>query len=396
MVHMNRKRLIPWLANFFIPLAGMSTDIYLPSLPAIQQHFMTTPQFVQLTVTAFALSMGLMQFIAGPLSDAFGRKKLFLVAIFMQISGVFAVLLSPTIEWMVVSRFFQGIGAAFLIVPARAILNDTFDGLALKKQFNYITISFAMGPVIAPFLGGYIQRDFGWRANFVFILGYALIALMLILFVYRETIKVRHTFQIRLFWDNYKTIAERRIFLVSSLFAACMIAPSALFNVAGPFIIQVAMQRSPVFFGHMALLIGLSWFLGNVTNRLLIHVSPHLKITVGLVLVVIASSVMWSLSKSDIFTPLSFLLPLCVAVFVSGGLFSIMVADCLMMFKALAASANAFLFGIVWIGFSLFSVLAGFLKGASLAPMAVTLLVLNLVCWTLFAAVLWLERHCLQ
>ena len=172
MPDMNMKpRLITFLANFFVPLAGISTDIYLPSLPAMAHHFLVSKAFVQITVTTYGVGMGLMQFIAGPVSDALGRKKLFIGALLTQIIAILVILNAQSIILIIVMRLFQGVGAAFLIVPARAILNDCFSGEQLKKQFNYITISFAMGPILGPFIGSYLQQYFDWHACFIFFTG---------------------------------------------------------------------------------------------------------------------------------------------------------------------------------------------------------------------------------
>ena len=70
-----------FLAHYFITVAGISTDIYLPSLPAISHAFTASKTMVQLTVTAFMLAMGLLQFIAGPICDAVGRKKMLVFAL---------------------------------------------------------------------------------------------------------------------------------------------------------------------------------------------------------------------------------------------------------------------------------------------------------------------------
>jgi MFS transporter, DHA1 family, multidrug resistance protein len=84
-----KKNLYAILVNIIIPLAGISTDIYLPSLPAISDHFKTNNAMTQLTVTFFILAFGFSQFIAGPVADAFGRKKLLLSAAVVQFDILF-------------------------------------------------------------------------------------------------------------------------------------------------------------------------------------------------------------------------------------------------------------------------------------------------------------------
>lgn len=125
---------IAFFVNFTIPLGGMSTDIYLPSLPAMAKYFNTSSTEVQLTVTLFALGLAIGQVLTGPISDALGRKKIYLLGIILQLASVLYILLSTTVLSLIIVRFIQGFGAALMMVPARAMLNDVFEGAALKNN----------------------------------------------------------------------------------------------------------------------------------------------------------------------------------------------------------------------------------------------------------------------
>lgn len=57
----------------------MIIDMYLPALPAIQQQFNTSTSSIQLTLSFAMIGLALGQFIFGPLSDVFGRKKIALI-----------------------------------------------------------------------------------------------------------------------------------------------------------------------------------------------------------------------------------------------------------------------------------------------------------------------------
>ena len=52
-----------------------------------------------------------------------------------------------------------------------------------------------------------------------------------------------------------------------------------LFTVAGPFLIQTEMHYTAIAFGKMALILGLCWFLGTMTNRFLLNISMEKKIS---------------------------------------------------------------------------------------------------------------------
>lgn len=389
----DRKLFFAILANIFIPLAGISTDIYLPSLPALTLHFAVAKAMVQYTVTSFAIGMGVMQLVAGPVCDALGRKKLLLVSAVIQIVAVLLILFAPSMTWMIVYRFIQGSAAAFMIVPARAILNDVFDGDALKKQYNYATISFALGPILGPFIGGYLQHYFGWRANFIFILCYAFITLLLVVFVYHETIAQKRRFSVLHLWHNYCEVCKNRLFVVSCIFTACLFGYTAFFNVSGPFLIEVTLGKTPVAFGHIALVIGVAWFSGNVLNRLLFAMNNTLKVCVGLAVMCFAALIMLGFGLGGYISVSLFVVPMFFMVMMSGGVFSMFTGECLSMFRELAASANAFFFGCVWIAFSIFSYIAAVTKSHTLVPIGSALFGESVLCVAIFYVVYRMQRR---
>jgi multidrug resistance protein len=375
-----QKKLFAIMANFIVPIAGMSTDIYMPSLPGMSAYFDVSKTSVQLTVTFYVLALGIFQLIAGPISDAYGRKKLLLLAVVIQIFSIVGILISPSIHWLIAFRFMQGAGAGLMIVPARAMLNDIFSGPELKKQFNYMAMSFALGPIVAPFLGGYIEHYIGWKANFGFILIYGLLAFLLLVIVYRETIAETYPFSIRHLWENYHTILGNKFFVFNAVFISCLMGYSALFNVTGPFIVQVLMKKSAITYGHVALTIGVAWLLGNTTNRILFNYDKHLKsyIGLGLTLLTIVMFVVFANIEHSI--QLSVLMPpVFITILLSGFLFGLYVGECLTIFTKLAASANACLFGIIWISYAAYTFAATFLKAHSLLPLALMYMVTALL-----------------
>ena len=97
----SKKRFFAILVYIIIPLGGVSTDIYLPSLPAISAHFHAIKTLAQLTVTAYVMALGLAQLFAGPISDALGRKKPLIIAVVVQLLSVVAIIFSQSIYWMI-------------------------------------------------------------------------------------------------------------------------------------------------------------------------------------------------------------------------------------------------------------------------------------------------------
>lgn len=74
---------------------------------------------------------------------------------------------APTIEAMTALRFGQGIGGAAGIVVGRAVIVDLHRGVELSRAYSTLSAIGALGPVIAPVLGGGLLAVAPWR--FVFI-----------------------------------------------------------------------------------------------------------------------------------------------------------------------------------------------------------------------------------
>lgn len=367
------------IANLLVPLAGMSTDIYLPSLPHMTQAFAVSPALVQLTMTFFVTAMGLGQYLAGPVSDAIGRKGLILASLIIQFITIFFIINAPSINVMIAMRAIQGLACAFMLVPARALLNDNFEGDELKKRFNSLTISFALAPIIAPFIGGYCEHYFGWQASFYFLLFYVVALLILVCFT-KETIKVKRRFSLLHLIYNYSIIMRNKLYMYRTLFLSLLFGYTALSSILGPFIFQDSLGLKPVEYGYVALSFGLAWFLGNVTNRILFNVNQTIKVMTSLITQMIMIMILIIFSYFKLITVISFLIPLFIIIFCAAVIFPIFVSECLSQFPDLAASSNAFLFATTWIAFGVYTFYATKLSYQTVMPLALTYLFVNCLC----------------
>jgi DHA1 family bicyclomycin/chloramphenicol resistance-like MFS transporter len=62
------------LLTALVAFGAISTDLYLPSLPAIGRAFASDTAEVQLTLSVFLVGFAFSQVVYGPLSDRFGRR----------------------------------------------------------------------------------------------------------------------------------------------------------------------------------------------------------------------------------------------------------------------------------------------------------------------------------
>ena len=170
-----------------VPLTGATIDIYVPSLPAITAHFGVPAQLVQWTIPSYLIGYSLAQLFCGAFSDAWGRRALLIIGIVLYTGASLLAASASSISMLILMRFVQGLGVAAPGVLARAIASDSFDSERLPQVTNYITLAWALGPIIAPLIGGYLQHVFGWKAVFYFLTAYGCIVLLLIYFLLPET-----------------------------------------------------------------------------------------------------------------------------------------------------------------------------------------------------------------
>ena len=169
---------------FFSPLA---IDIYLPALPQISTAFQVDHTLAQDTITWFLFAMGVGQLFAGPLADKLGRRTVALCGI--SIYGLSACLAwaAQSIDWMLAARLLQGLGACATSVAAFATVRDLYGPEKSGKMISYLNGAICFIPALAPILGSYLTHHFGWRANFSFMAGFALVGGLMVIVNMKET-----------------------------------------------------------------------------------------------------------------------------------------------------------------------------------------------------------------
>ncbi len=150
-------------------LGPFSIDTYLPSFQDIGASLNATPLEVQQTLTAYMLPFALMSLWHGAIADALGRRRVLLVSLALFGLASAGCVFATRIEHLWVLRALQGITAGAGIVVSRAIVRDLYDGAAAQRLMSHISMMFALGPAIAPVIGGRLQQWFGWQSVFVFL-----------------------------------------------------------------------------------------------------------------------------------------------------------------------------------------------------------------------------------
>ena len=144
----------------------ISLDLYLPALPQLAAELEASTSAAQLTLTACLIGLAVGQVVAGPLSDRFGRKRPLMIGLIAYALASLACAFAWSISVLLVLRLIQGLAGAAGIVIARAVARDLHEGRQLVIFFSRLVLVSGLAPVIAPVLGGQLNRVMSWRGIF--------------------------------------------------------------------------------------------------------------------------------------------------------------------------------------------------------------------------------------
>lgn len=176
--NLSKTEFIALMAMMFATIA-FSIDAMLPALPAIAADIAPggVPQ-AALVMTCFVIGMGAGTFVAGPLSDAWGRKPLVYIGLAIYALGAVLSWMAPTFELMIAARILQGFGAAGPRVVSTAIIRDLYSGRNLASILSLTMMVFLLVPGVAPLIGQIVTEAAGWRAIFAVFMIFGLILLI--------------------------------------------------------------------------------------------------------------------------------------------------------------------------------------------------------------------------
>jgi len=152
------------MLGLFAALPVLSIDVSAPTLALLPQALGTSRFLAGLTLSLFMAGFALGQLGGGRLSDRNGRRPVLLAGLgCFTLAGV-ACTLSPSGGLLAFSRFIQGLGAGACSVVSLAMLQDLFEGEALRTKRSYVTVVFGAVPMLAPALGSALTELAGWRS----------------------------------------------------------------------------------------------------------------------------------------------------------------------------------------------------------------------------------------
>lgn len=279
------------IGALIVALGPISLALYTPAMPTLVAAFQTTPANIKLTLTVFFFGFAFAQLVCGPLSDAYGRRPVAIGFFSVYLLGSVVAAVSPGIEWLLAGRALQGIGVAAGTAISRAIVRDQFTGQSSARILNLIGMMLAVGPALAPILGGVLLSAFGWHSIFAGMVAYGVVVVLLMWLVVPETNANQDPAlaQPSGIVRSYSKLLRDRRFMRASLVLGLTLGGLFTMSALVPFVLMDTVGLTPTQFGLAMVAQTGAFTAGSVlTARLLRRMDALRLVPIGLLLVVAA------------------------------------------------------------------------------------------------------------
>jgi MFS transporter, DHA1 family, multidrug resistance protein len=334
---------------------------------------------IQMSLLLFMVSAGISQLFVGSLLDSYGRYRLSNTSLFIFSVASIVIGSVPNLEVLYLMRIVQGISAAFVLVARRAYFMDTYSGEQLKHYTSLFSIIWATAPIVAPFLGGYLQKAFGWQSTFYLLGILPLIILALTLKYGGESAKDLRPLRLKPLLDVYGSVLTTKDFALGLVILGLNYGMVLLFGMVSPFIIEHQWHQTPVVTGYCALVSGVSMMAGGLISRSMLSTPLEKKLPVALTLQIISAAlgiIVSMMGLTNMYVMMSFVI---VQHGVAGFVFNNLFAFSLGRFSRNAGIVAGLTGGASYIISSLSSYgTASFLAVSNQTLLALAYLVLNI------------------
>lgn len=326
-------------------LGTLSTNILLPSLPAMA-HALDVPIVATGALMSwFFATFALGQLFVGPLADRYGRRPLVVAGLIIFVAGSLVCTMATSLPGLVAGRVIQAIGVCAASVLSRAIARDLFTGNELARVLSFITVAMAAAPGFSPLLGSGLDHSLGWRSPFAFVAVFgALLCLAYSLAVGETHVGKRPPIALLSIIQGYGSLLRDRRFVVPAtsvslviggLFAVFTVTPAILVGSLG----FSPLQLSLFYAGTVFVVFGAGFAAPRLAKRSSLAAVTRL----GLVIASGGCLVMAALALAGFHAFASYLLPMLLFLFGMGMLNPIGTALTLTPFGERAGAASALL-----------------------------------------------------
>ncbi|MGK9287521.1 multidrug effflux MFS transporter [Staphylococcus warneri] len=271
----------------------LSIDMYSPSLPNVQHAFSSTTSEIQLTISFAMIGLALGQFFFGPLSDAFGRKKIALTILVIYMLASLIAVFTTDLYFFLFLRLLQGLTAGGSIVIAKASIGDKFSGDEMAKFLTSLMVVNGIITIIAPLLGGFALTISTWRSIFVILTIITIIVIIGVLMKMPSTDQSeRKILNYGRIFKDFGQLLKKPSFVIPMLLQGLTYVMLFSYSAASPFITQKIYRLSPQQFSMILAVNGIGLILVSQIVALLVEKLSRYTLLIYLTLIQIIGVVL--------------------------------------------------------------------------------------------------------
>lgn len=271
----------------------LTIDTYTPSLPKVQHDFGTTTSEIQLTLSFAMIGLALGQFLFGPISDVFGRKRIATILMMIYLVATFLSIFTGHLTVFLILRLIQGLTSGGAIVIAKASVGDKYHGNELAKFLASLMVVNGIISILAPLLGGFVLSISNWRMIFAFL---TLIAFIVLIGIFLKMPAHTQTMQTRLqFKDILKDflyLLKKPTFVIPMLLQGLTYVMLFSYSSASPFITQKIYHMSAPQFSVMLAINGVGLIVVSQIVALLVEKISRQKLLIYLTIMQIVGVIL--------------------------------------------------------------------------------------------------------
>ncbi len=255
-----------------LSIQPVTTDLYLPALPALTRALGAPVAAGQLTLSALLLAFGCSQLVWGPLADRFGRRPVLLAGLCIYAVASVGSALAPSMALLIAWRTAQGAAMGAVVMCARAIVRDLYTPLVGARAMSKALTGLGLVACLCAPLGGLLTEWLGWRAALLALTAYALGTLALVALRMPETLALRNprALQPATLLRTWGLVLRHPTFWAYSLLTTAAYGGLFTFLAASSFVFIEVLGLTRTQYGWVLLSTALAYFTGTFVCRALL------------------------------------------------------------------------------------------------------------------------------
>lgn len=137
-------------------LGPFTINTVFPAFSRIGEEFGASEAELQQLISAYLGAFAVLSVFHGPLSDALGRKRVMIGGLVIYLAAMFGAILAGGLGVLIALRILQGASAGAATIVSRVVIRDLFEGAQAQRLMARVMMIFALAPVLAPVLGGWL------------------------------------------------------------------------------------------------------------------------------------------------------------------------------------------------------------------------------------------------